>query len=96
MKKIFTLAFAAMMLASCGKGDLKSQLLDQMKECKEAIEKAESEEDFKKAGKDFEAFMKEHKEELEASELEKDEEVKKGLSEIMTASFQKAFELQRK
>lgn len=96
MKKMLTLAFAALLLSGCGKGDLKSQLLDKMKDCTEAIEKAENEKDIEEAGKEFKDFCKENEKELEESKLQKDKDVQKALLDMTTVSFKKAMELKMK
>lgn len=95
MKKIFTLAVAALLLAGCAKKDLKTQFLEKAEESTKAIGEAKDAAEYATAVKDFEKFCKDNEEELKKAGLEEDEECKKAAMEFATVTLAKGIGLKK-
>lgn len=95
MKKIFTLAVAALLLAGCAKKDLKTQFLEKAEETTKAIGEAKDAAEYAAAAKEFEKFCKDNEKEFEEIGLDKDEECKKAMIEFATVTLAKGIELEK-
>ncbi len=97
MKKIFALAFACMLFAACSGGSVKDQFLGLIEDATQAINDAETAEEFQAAGDEYteklDAFEREHRQ--ECNELANDEDVQKARQDFITATTMKAFILRK-